>query len=92
MVNTWGQWTAEMDYKTYPKEKWCDMDRIANYIKEQNYTPKTTIENLAEMIVAHYEGETEDGDSMFKFSVNFLDNVVEFVNASGGLEEFDYYC
>ena len=35
--------------------KWCDYDYMAVWIRSKNYTPKTTMENLIEMIFAHYD-------------------------------------
>lgn len=29
MIDNYGRWTPEEDYSTYPREKWCDMDRVA---------------------------------------------------------------
>ena len=55
MVDTWGNWTEEKDYSTYPKEKWCDYDYMTAWIREQGYEPKTSIENLITMILLHYE-------------------------------------
>lgn len=47
MVDQWtGKWTEEKDYSTYPKEKWCDYDYMAAWIRERNYEPKTSMENL----------------------------------------------
>lgn len=33
MVDAYGIWHEEKDYSNYPKEKWCDMDYMAVYIK-----------------------------------------------------------
>ena len=44
MVDTWGRWMEEKDYSTYPKEKWCDYDHMAVFIREQGYEEKTTQE------------------------------------------------
>jgi hypothetical protein len=95
MVDSLGRWIPESDYKSYPKYKWCDMDYIANYIAEQKYQPKTTVENLASMIILHFEGEIENENSDFlpAYNKNLMINinkVKEFVEASGGLKEFDY--
>ena len=47
MVDQWtGKWTEEKDYSTYPKEKWCDCDYMAVWIREQGYKPKTSINNF----------------------------------------------
>lgn len=102
MVNTFGQWTPEKDYSTYPQEKWCDYDYVANYIRQQNYTPQTSIENLVQMIISHLEGEIEnremtgvESDFIPMYNDNLMINVEavdSFVMASGGLKEFDYEC
>lgn len=94
MVDYYGRWTEETDYNTFPKEKWCDMDRVANYIREQGYEPKTTIENLVVMVILHFEGEVEN-NSMFrpayrKNGVINLSKLTLFIETSGGLKEFDY--
>ena len=96
MVDVFGRWTEEKDYKSFPKNKWCDMDYVANYIREQNYIPKTTIKNLVVMVIDHFEGEVE-GNSMFcptyrKNGMINLSKLVFFIEASGGLKEFDYEC
>ena len=97
MINNIGVWTAETDYNVYPKEKWHDMDIVANYIQEQNYIPKTDMENLVNMLVLHFESETEDSSSWYfptyddDLHIN-IKGLSEFVEASGGLKEFDYYC
>lgn len=35
MVDWFGRWTEEKDYSQYPKEKWCDYDYMAVWIREQ---------------------------------------------------------
>lgn len=44
MVDNLGRWTEEKDYNTYPKEKWCDYDYMANEIRKCRYEIKTTME------------------------------------------------
>lgn len=96
MVDWFGRWTPESDYSTYPKEKWCDMDYVANLVMEHNYTPKTDMENLVSMTILHFEGETEDSSSGFFPTYNCDDLMINieglagFVEASGGFEAFDY--
>lgn len=101
MVDFYGKWTAEENYKVYPKEKWCDCDYVAAWIKDLGYESKTSIENLVEMILSHYQGYLIDEDIDFfidtkKESENGLMISIEdvgcYVEASGGLKEFDYYC
>jgi hypothetical protein len=84
MVDWFGRWHEE-DYSTYPKEKWCDYDHMANWIREKEYEPKTGMENLIDMIFLHYEGECEENDKEFN-----VEDCIEYVMASGGLDMFDY--
>lgn len=98
MINNLGQWTEEKDYSIYPKEKWCDYDTMANYIRSIEYDPKTSMENLISIIFAHYACEIEgNGKGYFEikderkndFSLNLKDYVC-YIEATGGFEEFDY--
>ena len=101
MVDQWtGEWTEEKDYSTYPKEKWCDYDYIAAWIREQEYEPKTSMKNLIEMILGYYF-EDDDVKERGYFAIKderkypdnlmiFVSDVAEYVFASGGLSEFDY--
>jgi len=43
MVDNYGRWTYEPNT---PEEKKCDCDRIADWICEKGYTPRTSIEHL----------------------------------------------
>lgn len=95
MVDYYGQWTYEPDT---PEEKKCDCDRIADWIKEKDYKPKTTIENLVQMIIAHfdssdhygeYDAETGCGGYGKEFTV---EECKRYVEESGGFKEFDYFC
>ena len=89
--------TAEADYSNYPESRWCDMDYIANYIKQQGYVPKTSIENVSYKILAHYNSEdfpngyfeAEDNrEYPDNLMINILD-VAAYVEAYGGIKEFD---
>ena len=52
MVDQWtGKWTEEKDYSTYPKEKWCDYDCMAAWIREQKYEPKTSMEIFSYIMI-----------------------------------------
>ena len=96
MVNNIGQWTAEKDYSTFPIEQWCDWDYVADFIIKQNYIPKTSIENLTYMIIAHFEGETEDSSSYYfpTYKDNGMINIDGLSNfvKDNGISEFDYEC
>lgn len=94
MVDTWGNWMEEKDYSTYPKEKWCDYDYMAAWIREQGYEPKTDMENLITMILLYYEGEIEDGESDYdiengKFDGTYIEAVQTYVQ-DNGISNFDY--
>ena len=85
MVNTYGVWTYE---KSTSEEKKCDCDRLADWIISTGYQVETSIENLVEMIIAHVESEREG--LLYR---NFdIDDIKEYVENSGGIREFDYYC
>ena len=100
MVDYYGRWIAEKDYNSYPIGKWCDMDYIAAWIIETGYKPETTIEHLTEMVLMHYEGHLKDNDIEFYTDITVSENepmisindVSCYVEESGGLKEFDYYC
>ena len=94
MVDTWGNWMEEKDYSTYPKEKWCDYDYMAAWIREQGYEPKTDMENLITMILLYYEGEIEDGKSSYdtengNFDGTYIESVQTYVQ-DNGISNFDY--
>ena len=84
------------------KREWSDMDYVMNYIKEKKYVPKTDVENLATMLINHYDGELENSEKEFyamedkrTYPKNLMINIEDldsYVYDSGGLEEFDYYC
>lgn len=85
MVDFFGRWTEEKDYSTYPKEKWCDYDHMAVWIRSWGYIPQTSMENLISMIFAHYEACSYDDNETFS-----IEGCIEFVENSGGIREFDY--
>lgn len=85
MVDYLGRWYEEKDYSTYPKEKWCDYDHMANWIRSEGYEPQTTMENLINMIFSHYESSCEECEETF-----CINGCIDFVENSGGIEMFDY--
>ena len=94
MVDYYGNWTYE---RNTPEDKKCDMDRIADWILDSGYTPKTSIENLTYMIMicfdcidnyGEYDAETGFGGYGEYFTIEECKNYVE---DSGGFAEFDYY-
>lgn len=100
MVDWYGRWTEEKDYSVYPKNKWCDMDYMANWIRNVGYEPKTSMENLIEMVLAYYDIELEESNKEFYTDITESENglmvsvedISCYVEDNGGLTEFDYYC
>lgn len=84
MVDTYGRWTYEPNT---PEEKKCDCDRIADKILADGYKPKTNIENITLMAISHFETDCEFTGEEFT-----VEGAIEFVEASGGWNEFDYEC
>nr|DAL79089.1 MAG TPA: hypothetical protein [Caudoviricetes sp.] len=95
MIDIFGHWTYEPNT---PEEKKCDMDIVADMITEDEYTPVTDLENLVVVVILHFESETEDSSSYFFPTYDFetmrinAEGLKEFVKASGGWKEFDYYA
>ena len=87
MVDTYGRWTEEKDYNTYPKERWCMYDYMADAIRKTKYEIKTSMENLIDMIFLHAECNIECGEEI---NMDDVVDIMEWVNESGGLKEFDY--
>lgn len=93
MVDWYGRWTYEPNT---PEEKKCDCDRIADWILEKGYTPKTTIENLVEKIILHFDcpdnfGDYDEETGFGGYGECFtIEECKRYVEDSGGIEEFDY--
>lgn len=85
MVDQNGRWYEESDYSVYPKNKLCDYDRIAIWIRCQGYKPETSMEHLIDMIFSHYLCEIEYEEA--EFSIN---GCIQYIEASGGIKMFDY--
>lgn len=87
MVDQWtGEWTEEKDYSTYPKDKWCDYDYMAAWIRERKYEPKTSMENLITNIFLHYDYEVEEDMNPEK---TYIERVQDYASVAE-LSEFDY--
>lgn len=87
MVDGLGRWTEEKDYSTYPIEKWCDYDRMATWIRSQEYEPLTSMGYLIDMIFLHYDSFLYDYNETFS-----IEGCIEFVEENGGIRMFDYEC
>jgi hypothetical protein len=89
MIDTYGRWYEENDYSTYPEEKWCDYDRLAMWIRSEGYDPKTSMENLIDMIILFFDSPDiyNTGDYGTEFTI---EGCKEYIRNSGGFAEFDY--
>ncbi len=90
MVDTYGRWTEETDYKAYPQSKWCDLDYVANYIREQNYQPTIDMEELAENIIWKFVAESDYSPHYGENLMINIPTLAAFVHDNGGIKEFDY--
>lgn len=90
-----GTWYAEKDYANYPKENWCDMDRIANVvinkIKKDDYRVETSIENICYMILDGIESSAEMEERELPMILD-EDIINEEIEMHGTLRDFDYEC
>ena len=98
MVNTWtGEWMEENDYSSYPKEKWCLMDYMADLIRNKlHYVPREiTMEQLILRILTAYQDENAKAKaysdlliSVWRAETN--EAIQTFITETNELEEFDY--
>ena len=68
-----------------------DYELLKQWIKEAEYNAKTGVDNLIDMIFAHYDTHILDTPEWCE-GMEYLDGCKEYVLASGGLSEFDYEC
>lgn len=100
MVDMYRRWMEEKDYNAYPKEKWCDMDYVAAWIRSIGYKPETSMEHLIDMILWRYVSQLADDNTKFYTDITESENgnmvsIIDlscFVEENGGLEDFDYRC
>ena len=102
MVDVFGKWIEEKDYSAVPEKDWCDMDYVAAWIRSTGYEPKTSMENLINIILNYYDYDEfhEDGNyyavpdnrSYPDNLMIFIPDVEAYVEDNGGLSEFDYWC
>ena len=93
MVDNYGRWTYEPNT---PEEKKCACARIADWICEKVYTPKTSIEHLVHMIILMFDccdnyGEYDEESGCGGYGDEFtIEGCKRYVEDSGGFKEFDY--
>ena len=68
---------------------------MAAWIREKGYEAETSMENLISTMFSHYENEIAFHASEFdtetgNFNGTYTDACKAFVEASGGISEFDY--
>ena len=87
MVDTYGRWTYELHTPEYRK---CDCDKVADIIIESGYVPLTGIENLTIMVIIYFEEELERNEMEWPDDEHLEELLMEYVESSGGWQEFDY--
>lgn len=77
----------------------CDLGIVCRLIKDDGYVPETSYERVAEMVIAFYDDAIESDyyavEDTRPYPACLMINpedVMAFVNDSGGFKEFDYYC
>jgi hypothetical protein len=95
MVDWYGRWTWD---PTLPKKKWCVFDYLADRVTATGYQVQTSLEHLLVMICTFYDSDAEETDAKEYETLTdipfekYANRVMDFVNLSGGLQEFDYEC
>lgn len=80
----------EENYKLYHAE-------IAEKIQDDGYLPKTSMDNLIEMIILSFDcednyGEYEENTGFGGYGNEFsLDECYKYIEESGGYDTFDYW-
>ena len=75
MVNTYGRWTEEKDYSTYPKEKWCDYD----YMEHRRLGTTVEWENEKWYVDNTDENFKDDGEETSLFLLFHTKNLNSFL-------------
>lgn len=92
MVDSYGNWMPEKDYSKYPKEQWCDMDIVCNYIVNKGYKPQISMEKLIDRILLSsdfYDMNPKYTPCFDEYSMVNMDSLERFINESGGISAFD---
>lgn len=85
-----GEWTEEKDYSKFPRKNWCLYDYVAVLIREENnYEPRTTMENLINNIFIGVDKATEHWADIVEHDPM---DIICWVKDSGGFGKFDYYA
>lgn len=82
MVTNTGIWIYEPNT---PEEKKCDCDRVADHYLAQGFVPKTSIENAVQIAYEYYDMDCMENDG---YEDEY--SIFDYIDASGGLSEFDY--
>lgn len=99
MVDQYGNWTEE-DYNTYPKEKWCDIDYIANWVRQRQYNPVVSMERLCLNMYESYGQFLDNNAEPYYAAIDprpypdclmiFMPDFVMYIQENGGFQEYDY--
>ena len=103
-VNNYGQWIPEEDYSIYPEEKWCDMDYVAAWIKEEGYDVKGNFERFIRYLILNYEEAAyrinDNGTQSTYYMIEdpryfpdslmiYMPDFIAYVYDNGGLEKME---
>lgn len=89
----------ERNFRNLPKENWCDMDFLCEWIRIKGYQVQTTVENLIVNIIHAYNQACATTKSDFYavednrcYPDNMMVNVADvdaFVRDHGGIAAFE---
>lgn len=96
MIDIYGNWKYE---ENTPESEKCDLDIVADWIISEGYKPKTSIENMAVMVILYYDCVLEDvkqgfygiEENPYTPMIN-IDDVALWIKENHRLEDFDYEC
>ena len=72
-----------------------DYEKIEEDIKQRGYIPKTSMENVINMVFAYFDVPEIEELGYERFNEDGFLNVnecIQYVEESGGYSEFDFYC
>lgn len=87
MVDRFGRWLPSSF--TLPQEKWCDMDFAYEYILNSAYEVQMDIEMYIIYLLDRFFEDDEFNPKINSDSMVNVEMLHEFVEASGGLQEFE---
>ena len=72
-----------------PEREKCDCDRLADWIIQQGYKPKTSIENLVRVILTYYDRPVNFGINDDWGNHYSLKGCINYIKDRGGIKYYD---